>query len=638
MATIIVPASGASAKNATLNDTLQVDPSVDINSIPVNYDLNGATILKSLFIGYDLTVTVNDSLTGTGNVTGASDATVGNLPLLDNANVFDVNGAIDVNLNNEYQINVSSGEQLDVEGDLFSLGTITVASGGTLVLNSVASAFVQQISLSGTLIAEAPLTTLNAATPLSGSIVVRGDAKSSFGNGTAQLRSGTTGGAYVAVLDMRAALPPGPIASLALQQDAEVQLGTGSYTVQRLSVQGVATAMMPLDILQITADSTGSGVLTVTGDGSTAAGQALLSNVFISKDAGKLQGGTVDLKVAAAQGGASLQNTVKIDAGTTLRNDAVALLGGGAGTTTIGATSAAAGSLLINAAGATMTVGGGATVNVATLQNLGTIDITAGTLALTAAVTGNGAVIVENGAALSLGNASSFSGSLQLKGSAGLDLLGVAASSAKVTGGKIVVTTASGTFGLAETGLTEGATFTVASDKAGGTTLSLSTGTGTGGGSGNGTATPVSHPPVYRFFSKVDGTHFFTASAFESTNVQMTRSDLNYEGTGLLSYNSTDTGATAVFRFLDKNTGTHFYTSSTIERDSVLQNRSDLGYEGVGFYEHATQQSGDVAVVRYLDTVHGTHFYTSSTVEQAAISANRTDLKNEGVSFYAPTT
>lgn len=143
---------------------------------------------------------------------------------------------------------------------------------------------------------------------------------------------------------------------------------------------------------------------------------------------------------------------------------------------------------------------------------------------------------------------------------------------------------------------------------------------------------------VYRFFDKNYGTHFFTASQSERDTIVATRPDLAPEGIGLAAVDpaSGDPNSAPVYRFFDKVYGTHFFTASAAETAGVIATRSDLTFEGVGFYEHTTQQAGDVAVYRFFDTSYGTHFYTSSASERASILAARADLKEEGIGFYAP--
>ena len=143
---------------------------------------------------------------------------------------------------------------------------------------------------------------------------------------------------------------------------------------------------------------------------------------------------------------------------------------------------------------------------------------------------------------------------------------------------------------------------------------------------------------VYRFFDKVNGTQFLTASASERDAILKTRPDLVAEGVGIGAVDgSGDTSDTVpVYRFFDTRSGTHFYTSSSSERDDIIGSRPDLTFEGPSFFEHQVAQAGDAAIYRFFDSVNGTHFYTASQTERSAILSTRPDMTPEGVAFYAP--
>lgn len=294
--------------------------------------------------------------------------------------------------------------------------------------------------------------------------------------------------------------------------------------------------------------------------------------------------------------------------------------------------------------------------------NTGTIDVAAGTLALASSMTGSGAIVVESGAkldmsaagsvsntialapgaTLAVGLGTSFTGTVQAPVSgATIELVGLGASSATVSNGAIVITTGSGTISLAETGLAEGAAFGIGADGAGGSLISLTPGS-TGAGGGAGTSTPGGVLPVYRFFDRLHGTHFFTSDIGERNATAALTSAFAEETNGFGAVASSDPAATAVYRFFDTKFGTHFFTASASERDSVAAARPDLVFEAAStFYEHKTQQAGDVAVYRFFDQTSGTHFYTGDQSEYNAITTPgaagyRADLKLEGVEFYAP--
>lgn len=144
---------------------------------------------------------------------------------------------------------------------------------------------------------------------------------------------------------------------------------------------------------------------------------------------------------------------------------------------------------------------------------------------------------------------------------------------------------------------------------------------------------------IHRFFNTTDGTHFFTASAAEAASTAATRPDLVAEGVGLKGYDNPNASPSseAVFRFFNKVDGTHFYTASVNERDALVTARSsEMAFEGIAFYENLAPQPGDTAVYRFFDTAHGTHLFTQNTSERASILSTRPDLVSEGIAFYAP--
>jgi hypothetical protein len=159
------------------------------------------------------------------------------------------------------------------------------------------------------------------------------------------------------------------------------------------------------------------------------------------------------------------------------------------------------------------------------------------------------------------------------------------------------------------------------------------------GDSGNNQIVPGITPTttgiqVYRFFNETNGTHFYTASAAESTEIQANDPAYVYEGVGLNAVKPTDPNATPVYRFFVTTNGTHFYTDSSTEVATIEATLPNYTYEGVAFDEHATPQPGDSPVYRFFDTTDGTHFYTASSAERSSVLAASPNLVNEGIAFY----
>ena len=156
------------------------------------------------------------------------------------------------------------------------------------------------------------------------------------------------------------------------------------------------------------------------------------------------------------------------------------------------------------------------------------------------------------------------------------------------------------------------------------------------------TATPVHIPispmTVYRFFDRTTGTQFLSADETEIDHVATNRKDLAFEGPAMrdVETNPADPNVSPVYRFFSKTDGTHFFTVDQGEANQVAATRTDLVQEAPTFSEHMTAEAGDAAVYRFFDSNHGTHFYTASATERASVIATRPDLVPEGVAFYAP--
>ncbi len=93
--------------------------------------------------------------------------------------------------------------------------------------------------------------------------------------------------------------------------------------------------------------------------------------------------------------------------------------------------------------------------------------------------------------------------------------------------------------------------------------------------------------PLYRFYNRVSASHFYTASAAEADHVIATWPHIfTYEGP---SYNVSLAPSTPfdmpVYRFYNKRNGSHFYTASVVEADHVIATWPDVyHYDGIAYY------------------------------------------------------
>ncbi|NTW28210.1 MAG: hypothetical protein HGA39_02450 [Coriobacteriia bacterium] len=142
---------------------------------------------------------------------------------------------------------------------------------------------------------------------------------------------------------------------------------------------------------------------------------------------------------------------------------------------------------------------------------------------------------------------------------------------------------------------------------------------------------------VYRFYNKTNGSHFYTAST-EERDVVIARWSDTYASEGVaLSVNTADPYNNApLYRFYNKTNGSHFYTASTEERDVVIARWSAIyQYEGVAYNVCATARAGATPVYRFYNKTNGSHFYTASTGERDVVIARWSDTYvNEGVAYW----
>ena len=100
------------------------------------------------------------------------------------------------------------------------------------------------------------------------------------------------------------------------------------------------------------------------------------------------------------------------------------------------------------------------------------------------------------------------------------------------------------------------------------------------------TLNPANNAPLFRFYNRENGTHFYTASVAEKNMVQEELEDTySYDGPAYDVSLVPVAGGTTVYRFLNRANGSHFYTASVDEKNSVQANNSDTYLlEGAAFY------------------------------------------------------
>ena len=149
---------------------------------------------------------------------------------------------------------------------------------------------------------------------------------------------------------------------------------------------------------------------------------------------------------------------------------------------------------------------------------------------------------------------------------------------------------------------------------------------------------PTPRPvPVYRFYDKKNGSHFYTASSVEKANVLSTLAKTySLDGVAYVVNAASLENDAPLYRFYNKKNGSHFYTASESEKANVLANLSaTYSYDGPAYDVCLSPVSGSTTVWRFYDKRNGTHFYTADPAEKADVIATRSSTYSlDGPAFY----
>lgn len=142
--------------------------------------------------------------------------------------------------------------------------------------------------------------------------------------------------------------------------------------------------------------------------------------------------------------------------------------------------------------------------------------------------------------------------------------------------------------------------------------------------------------PVYRFFKPSNGTHFYTAGEAEKDNVINTMGSVyRFEGVAYTLEVDNPQMNAPLYRFFNKANGSHFYTAGEAEKNNVIANLSNVfTYEGPA-YNVSLNPTGNTPVYRFYNKANGSHFYTVSEAEKNEVIAKYSATYNfEGPAFY----
>jgi hypothetical protein len=147
---------------------------------------------------------------------------------------------------------------------------------------------------------------------------------------------------------------------------------------------------------------------------------------------------------------------------------------------------------------------------------------------------------------------------------------------------------------------------------------------------------PTTRMPVFRFYNKANGSHFYTASAVEcGTVIAKYGATYTYEGIAYQVDTANPANCAPLYRFYNLANGSHFYTASVAECDSVRATLSaTYAYEGPA-YNVAATGAGTTPMYRFYNRANGSHFYTASAAERDRVSTQlAATYSYDGVSFY----
>jgi hypothetical protein len=149
--------------------------------------------------------------------------------------------------------------------------------------------------------------------------------------------------------------------------------------------------------------------------------------------------------------------------------------------------------------------------------------------------------------------------------------------------------------------------------------------------------------PLFRFWSSVQGRHYFTTSESDRDYIIHTLPETwdYYEGIGYyLPTNEAYPNVMPVYRFWSSMLSSYFYTIDPDERDFILETYLShvWALDGVAFYAYpeGQQPANAKPVYRFWSDILGTHFYTISEDEKDYILATWPYAWTyESIAYYA---
>lgn len=146
---------------------------------------------------------------------------------------------------------------------------------------------------------------------------------------------------------------------------------------------------------------------------------------------------------------------------------------------------------------------------------------------------------------------------------------------------------------------------------------------------------PLDDATVWRFYNRRTGTHFYTADPAEMANVLATlAATYQLDGVSYVVRERYPVNDTPLYRFYNRKTGTHFYTADAVERDRVATTMSaTYQLDGISYYVSDTASGPQVW--RFYNKKTGTHFYTADPAEKTTVQNTMgATYQLDGPAFY----
>jgi Repeat of unknown function (DUF5648) len=144
---------------------------------------------------------------------------------------------------------------------------------------------------------------------------------------------------------------------------------------------------------------------------------------------------------------------------------------------------------------------------------------------------------------------------------------------------------------------------------------------------------------VYRFWSPgFNNAHFFTTDALEAQNIRDNDKNWVDEGGAFTAVSANGDGSCAtglpVFRFYSQVFQSHFYTQSAAEKEHIVEADRNWTYEGVAYCAFPEARTGTVALYRFWSPVFGKHFFTADQAEADHIRTFDSNWTYENIAYY----